>query len=135
MMSCVDRRLWGSTRYLYRQRLPPPIQERRELSKNESMVLVTASAIRDDDQDLSLHTFSYLAIHALVHTRLTPFVIFHALIVKFFLCFASDIRGLYPIMGELDPNAMNFYTRVTAIKYRFRLHTTFSDREEHRGSR
>jgi len=28
--SDVERRLWGCTRYLYRQRLSPPIQERRE---------------------------------------------------------------------------------------------------------
>jgi hypothetical protein len=98
------------------------------------MVLGTASAIRNDDQDLSLHTFSYLAIHALVHTRLTPFVIFHALIVKFFLCFASDIRGLYPIMGEFYPNAIRFSTRVTHIKCTIRLHTTIPDHGENRKS-
>lgn len=59
--------------------------------------------------------FSYLAIYALVHTRLTPFVIFHALVMIFFLCFASDIGGLYPIMGEFDPNAMRSSARMTSI--------------------
>jgi hypothetical protein len=85
-------------------------------------------------RNLFLHTVSYLTIHALVHTRLTPFVIFHALIVKFFLCLASDIRGLYPIMGEFDPNAMSFFTRMIAIEYMFRLHIAISDHGKHRDS-
>jgi hypothetical protein len=53
-------------------------------------------------RDLSLHTFSYLITHALVYTRLTPFVIVHALVVIFFLVLCIGYRRSISDHGGLS---------------------------------
>jgi hypothetical protein len=102
----VRRRLWGCGRYLYRQRLSPPIQERRGLRKNESMVLGTAPDIRYATIQALVSTSIFLSNNSRPCTH-TPYAFCYLPrpTCDFFSVLASDIRGLCPHTGKRSSNA------------------------------
>jgi hypothetical protein len=74
---------------------------------NESILLGIWPAIRNVDQEV-IFSYIFLSDNArpCIHT---PYAFCYlSRPVIFFLCFASGICGLYPILGESHPNVMVF---------------------------
>jgi hypothetical protein len=68
-------------------------------------------------------------MHALVYTRLTPFVIVHALVAIFFLVLCIGYRRSISDHGGLSSERKNVIpcSRGCSLLYVSRLHRTFLD--------
>jgi hypothetical protein len=115
----VRRRLWGCGRYLYRQRLSPPIQERRGLMDNESILLGIQPDFRNVDQG-SISSYIFLSDNArpCIHT---PYAFCYRPrpSCDFFSCALHRISAVY---------IRSWGTFIRTPNYSLpRLHRTFPD--------